>query len=70
MNRRPNPALALALLAGLGAAGGIANPLGEARDAATDLRRVRVARNPCPDRADQRAKNKQARKSRAKNKKR
>ena len=70
MNRHPNPGLALALLAGLGAAGGIADPMSEARGALTDLRRARAPRNPCPDRANRRAKNKQARKSRAKNKKR
>ncbi len=73
---RPNITLAAALLAGLGAAGGIADPMGESRRAMTDefpraTQRLKNARYMQGfDPAKRRQKKKQAKKSRMKNKKR
>lgn len=74
--QRVNPALAFALLAGLGAAGGVSDPLGESRRAMTDefpratqrLKNSRYMQGFDP--AKRRDKKKQAKKSRMKNKKR
>ena len=70
---RPNAAIALALLAGLGAAGGVADPIGESRRAFVDdfpvARRTRFKSAPKNyDRKAERKKGKQARKARNKNK--
>lgn len=73
---RPNPAIALALLGALGAAGGVADPFGESRRAMTDefpratqrLKNSRYMQGFDP--AKRRQKKKQAKKSRMKNKKR